>query len=140
MSDSTPTATTTLTDEELIASRLVPCNVQVRRIVADVEDALKTQSPAQVAAQFPEYQKKFPILFSKILDPKCPRALLAMMVDQIEKMENDARKKAVGNIQSAYKKTEHSASVAVGTVLVDKIVKPQLDGVAPDKVPAGRKK
>lgn len=122
-----------MTDEELIASKVVPCAVQVRRMVADVEDALLTQSPAQVAAQFPEYQKKFPKLFSKIIDPKCPRALLAMMVDQIEKMENDSRKKSVGNIQTFYKKTEHSASVAVGTVLVDTIVKPQLAGVKPNK-------
>ena len=126
----------TMTDEELIAAKVVPCAVQVRRMVADVEDALLTQTPAQVAAQFPEYQKKFPKLFSKIIDPKCPRALLAMMVDQIEKMENDSRKREVGDIQKFYKKTEHSASVAVGTVLVDTIVKPQLAGVKPDKIPA----
>jgi hypothetical protein len=124
-----------MTDEELIAAKVVPCAVQVRRMVAEVEDALLTQTPPQVAAQFPEYQKKFPKLFSKIIDPKCPRALLAMMVDQIEKMENDSRKREVGDIQKFYKKTEHSASVAVGTVLVDTIVKPQLAGVKPDKMP-----
>ena len=50
-----------------------------------------------------------------ILKKDYRRDILAMMVDQLDKIER-------GDI------SQHNASVNVGTILVDRIVKPQLNG------------
>ena len=92
-----------------------PRSERVKRMILDVEDALKTESPAQVSSRFAEYQVEFPKIFELLLSRNYTRDILAMMVGQLEKMEQ-------GSI------TQHNASVAVGTVLVDRIVKPQLAG------------
>jgi hypothetical protein len=88
---------------------------RVRTMILEVEDAMKTMSPAQIASQFADYQKEFPSIFAMLLKKDYRRDILAMMVDQLDKMEQ-------GDV------SQHNASVAVGTMLVDRIVKPQLKG------------
>ena len=92
-----------------------PRSERVRTMILDVEDAMKTMSPAQIASQFADYQKEFPSIFAMLLKKDYRRDILAMMVDQLDKMEQ-------GDL------SQHNASVAVGTMLVDRIVKPQLKG------------
>jgi hypothetical protein len=88
-------------------------SVRVRRMIQEVEAALQTQTPAQVSAQFAEYQKEFPRIFEMVLTRTYNRELMTMMIEQYERVERGT-------------KSQHDASVAVGTVLVDTIVKPQL--------------
>jgi hypothetical protein len=90
-----------------------PKSVRVRRMVAEVENALRTETPAQVSANFANYQTEFPRIFEMILSRTYPRDVLNMMIQNLEKMEG-------GRI------SQHNASIAVGEVLVDRFVKPQL--------------
>ena len=89
-------------------------STRARRMVVEVESALSTKTGAQVSAEFPEFQKEFPKLFEMLLTRTYPRDILGMMLDQLERVERGS-------------KSQHDASVAVGTVLVDRIVKPQLE-------------
>jgi len=82
-------------------------------MILDIEDAMKTKTPAQIGTEFADYQKEFPSIFAMLLKKDYRRDILAMMVDQLDKMER-------GDI------SQHNASVNVGTILVDRIVKPQL--------------
>ena len=88
-------------------------SVRARRMIEEVEVALQTQNEATVAAQFPEWQKEFPKLFEMVLRRNYSRDILNLMLEQFEKVERGST-------------SQHNASVAVGTVLVDRIVKPQL--------------
>lgn len=90
-------------------------SVKVRRMVREVEEALQTQTAAQVTAQFAEFQTEFPKIFEMVLTRTYPRDILEMMLKQLEKMETGSM-------------SQHNASVAVGGVLVDRFVKPQLAG------------
>jgi hypothetical protein len=97
-------------------------SVRARRMILEVEDALRTKTPAQISAEFAEWQTEFPKLFEMVLTRTYSREIMATMLDQLERVER-------GNT------SQHNASVAVGTILVDRIVKPQLDaaGAKPDK-------
>lgn len=97
-------------------------STRARRMILEVESALETMTAAQVSSQFPEWQKEFPKLFEMVLTRTYSRDIMAMMLDQLERVERGST-------------SQHNASVAVGTVLVDRIVKPQLDaaGAKPDK-------
>ena len=86
---------------------------KVRRMVAEVEEALRTKTPAQVTADFAEFQAEFPRIFEMVLTRTYPRDILEMMLRQLEKMESGST-------------SQHNASVAVGGALVDRFVKPQL--------------
>jgi len=99
-----------------------PRSLRVKRMIVDIEEALQTETPAQVSSRFADYQKEFPKIFDLLLTRNYTRDILAMMVDQLERMER-------GTV------SQHNASVAVGTVLVDRIVKPQLKnaGKSPSK-------
>lgn len=88
-------------------------SVYVKRMILEVENALKVQTPAQVSAHFGEFQKEFPKIFEMVLSQTYNREFMAMMLDQLDKKERG-------------KTSQHDASVAVGTMLVEKIVKPQL--------------
>lgn len=90
-----------------------PKSVRARRMISEVEEALTTQTPAQVCSQFADYQKEFPKIFEMLLTRSYKREFLDMMLHHLERMER-------GTV------SQHDASVAVGTVLVDEIVKPQL--------------
>ena len=88
-------------------------SVRARRMVREVEAALATQTPAQVSAMFAEWQIEFPKVFEMLLTRTYNREFLDTMLHQLERVE-------VGNT------SQHNASVAVGTMLVEGIVKPQL--------------
>jgi hypothetical protein len=88
-------------------------SVRARRMIAEVEAALTTQTPAQVSAGFADYQKEFPKIFEMLLTRTYRREFMEMMLQQLERVERGST-------------SQHDASVAVGTVLVDEIVKPQL--------------
>jgi len=90
-----------------------PRSAFVRRSVVEVETALQTQTPAQVTTQFADFQKQFPQIFQLVLTRTYPKDILAILLDNLDRMERGTR-------------SQHDASVAVGTVLVDRIVKPQL--------------
>jgi len=91
----------------------IPKSARVREMILDIEEAMKTKTPAQIGTEFADYQKEFPSIFAMLLKKDYRRDILAMMVDQLDKMER-------GDI------SQHNASVNVGTILVDRIVKPQL--------------
>jgi hypothetical protein len=87
-------------------------------MIEEVREALKTESPASVSARFSDYQAEFPKLFAILLNRDYPRDVLSMMIAQIENVESG-------------KTSKHDASVAVGAVLVDRFVKPQLGPATP---------
>ena len=88
-------------------------SVRIKRMIKEVEDMLETQTSIQVSTLFPEWQKEFPKIFEMVLTRTYDRGLMAMMIEQFERVESGS-------------KSQHDASVSVGSVLVDKIVKPQL--------------
>ena len=88
-------------------------SIRARRMIMEIKEALKTQNASSVAAKFPDWETEFPKLFATLLRPECPYALIEMMISQLENVENG-------------KTTQHDASVAVGGVLVNEFVKPQL--------------
>lgn len=91
-------------------------SVKVRRMVAEVQAAMKTNVASSVAAQFPDYEKEFPAIFKILVNPDptlYPPNVLEMMLLQLEKIESGET-------------SQHDASVAVGSVLVNKFVKPNL--------------
>ncbi len=102
-------------------------SVRVRRMVDEVEEALRSQTPAQVSARFADWQVEFPKIFEMVLTRTYPREVLEMMLKNLEKMES-------GTL------SQHNASVAVGTVLVDTFVKPQLKNVPPPPKASPNKK
>lgn len=98
-----------------VANPVEKRSARIRRMIAEVETALETQTAAQVAARFAEWQTEFPKIFETVLTRTYNREFMATMLEQFEKVERGAV-------------SQHNASVAVGTMLVDKIVKPQLSG------------
>jgi len=88
-------------------------SVRARRMIAEIEVALETQTNAQVVSRFPAWQTEFPKIFEIVLTRTYKRDFLEMMLQQLERVER-------GTV------SQHNASVAVGTMLVEKVVKPQL--------------
>ena len=89
-------------------------SVVAKRMILEVTEALKSQTPAQVSSGFANYQKEFPTLFAILLRPNYRSDLLSMMLSQLEKIESGQM-------------SQHDASVSVGTVLVEQLVKPQIN-------------
>lgn len=88
-------------------------SVRARRMISEMESALKKDTVDNVEVAFQHYKVEFPSIFNMILKRDYKKDLLEMMLKQLEKME-------AGTV------SQHDASVAVGTELVEKIVKPQL--------------
>lgn len=65
------------------------------------------------AEKYPDFAQHYPTLFEKLFDPNLDITTLRYMLAQKEKMNSN-------------KLTEHDASIKVGTLLVDKYVKPSL--------------
>lgn len=63
--------------------------------------------------KYEEFSKTYPTLFDKLFEPDLDTSVLRYMINQMNKM-------------NAHKQTEYDASVKVGTMLVDKFVKPNL--------------
>jgi len=101
---------------DLSASDIKPKkSVLARRMIFEVQEALQTQSPAVVMSNFLEYQKEFPKLFSLLIGRQYSPSLLEILIGQLEAVENG-------------QKSQHDASVVVGSVLVNQFVKPQIQG------------
>ena len=60
-----------------------------------------------------EFTEKYPTLFEKLFEPNFDKNVLRYMLNQKGKINSN-------------KQTEHNASIKVGTMLVDKYVKPNL--------------
>lgn len=88
-------------------------SVRIRRMIEELETALQTMTQTQVVSRFPEWQTEFPHMFGMIVSRSYDRGIMNTMIEQFERVERG-------------QKSQHDASVAVGTVLVEKIVKPQL--------------
>lgn len=88
-------------------------SVRARRMIAAVEEALQSETAAQVASRFSDEQVEFPKIFEMLLTRNYRREFLEMMLQQLERVEN-------GRV------SQHDASISVGQVLVDEIVKPQI--------------
>jgi hypothetical protein len=82
-------------------------------MISEMELALKTDSVDTVEVNFQQYKAEFPSIFGMILKGDYKKDLLEMMLKQLEKIESRTV-------------SQHDASVAVGSELVEKIVKPQL--------------
>ena len=90
-----------------------PRSVRARRMIREVNAALASETPAQISSRFSDYQKEFPRIFAMLITRTYPEDVLEMMLRQLESVEDG-------------RTTQHTASVHVGTVLVDQFVKPQL--------------
>lgn len=80
-------------------------------IIEDIRT--KPNTKAYYTEKYPDFAKHYPTLFEKLFDPNLDIATLRYMLNQKDKMNHN-------------KLTEHDASVKVGTLLVDKYVKPKL--------------
>lgn len=79
-----------------------------------IEDILSQKDSTEVyTTKYKEFSEKYPTLFEKLFEPNFDKAVLRYMLNQKGKM-------------SSNKQTEHDASIKVGTMLVDKYVKPNL--------------
>jgi hypothetical protein len=94
-------------------------SVRIRRMIEELETALQTMTQTQVVSRFPEWQTEFPRIFTMVLSRTYDRDIMETMIQQFERVEQG-------------KKSQHDASVTVGGVLVDKIVKPQLANAKKD--------
>jgi len=90
-------------------------SVRAKRMILEVSEAIHEKSNDEVTIEFADWKKEFPKIFEMILARSLKPEFIAMMIAQFEQVEE-------GSV------TQHNASVAVGTMLVDKIVKPQLAG------------
>ena len=92
-------------------------SILARRMIQEVQEALKTQTAAVVMSHFLDYQKEFPKLFSVLIRGDYPPSLLEMLIAQLESVENGQT-------------SQHDASVVVGSALVNQFVKPQIGGLS----------
>jgi len=90
-----------------------PRSQRVRRMIQEIDIALETQTPLQISTQYAEWQKEFPKIFEMLLTTTYDRDIMSKLIENFERVERGS-------------KSQHEASVAVGTLLVDRIVKPQL--------------
>lgn len=110
-------------DASIRASRR---SVPARRMVAEIKAALaEGKSPAEIEVELCNWKEEYPRLFDMVLDPGHSEAMLNAMLGYLEAVESGAQ-------------TTHSASVAVGTHLVNQFVRPKLGmdpAPLPDSVP-----
>jgi hypothetical protein len=90
---------------------------EIRQMLNDVPPLVNRGYTAEaIHGLFPEQQKKYPQLLKKIIE-KQDLTPVRTMLNMLDNM-------AGGKI------TEHQASIVVGKQLVDKFVKPQLNGTS----------
>jgi len=90
-------------------------SVRAKRMIIEVSEALNHKTESEINIEFGEWKNEFPKIFEMIVARTLKPEFIAMMIAQFEQVEN-------GTL------SQHNASVAVGTMLVDKIVKPQIAG------------
>lgn len=82
-----------------------------KEIIEDIYTGNETKSYYKY--KYPNFFKDFPVLSEKLFDPSFDSRTLNYMLNQLDKIKSS-------------KLSSHDASVKVGTMLVDKYVKPQL--------------
>ena len=85
-----------------------------RQMVSEIRAAQsRGLAPAAIREELKAWSEEYPRLFDMVLDPEHSPAMLDAMLLQLEAVE-------------AGRSTTHDASVAVGTILVNKFVRPRL--------------
>ncbi|QOI90172.1 hypothetical protein QKU58_gp159 [Pyramimonas orientalis virus] len=80
-----------------------------------VEEVMLNKQPKQFYLdKYPEFSSNYPYLLNKLYEDNFDKDTLRYMLNQKQKID-------------ANKSSEYDASVKVGTVLVDKYVKPNLN-------------
>jgi hypothetical protein len=83
-------------------------------IYAIIEEVMTDKQPKEFYVnKYPEFSEQYPYLLEKLYELNFDKDTLRYMLNQKQQMDSN-------------KLTEHDASVKVGTVLVDKYVKPNL--------------
>lgn len=97
------------------------------RALANAVQAAKARglSSEEIATELKEQGRDYPALFAMLNGPGYSEAMLNAILTQLEAVEEGAR-------------STHEASVAVGTVLANSYVRPQL-GMAPVPLPGSKK-
>jgi len=81
----------------------------MRAILADIFENPNT--PEHFKEKYPDFFEMYPTLSEKVFEASFDKSTMLYMLEQKQKME-------------ANKQTEYDSSVKVGTLLVDKFVKP----------------
>ena len=82
-------------------------------ILNDIFDHPEVSSEA-FKAKYPDFFAKYPVLSEKVFDPAVDKATLKYMLEQKQRIESN-------------RSSEYDASVKVGSMLVDRYVKPDLE-------------
>ena len=101
-------------------------SVGVRKMVEEIKAAqARGLAPHEIQVELAHWEMEYPRLFAMVNGGEYSEAMLNAMLTQLEAVE-------LG------RQTTHDASVAVGTVLVNKYVRPQL-GMEPVPLPDSKK-
>lgn len=71
-------------------------------------------APEHFKTKYPDFFEKYPVLSEKVFDPNIDKDTLRYMLEQKNRIE-------------ANRQSEYDASVKVGSLLVDRYVKPDLE-------------
>lgn len=85
----------------------------MQSVLKDIFDNPNT-SPEHFKTKYPDFFEKYPVLSEKVFDPNIDKDTLRYMLEQKNRIE-------------ANRQSEYDASVKVGSHLVDKYVKPDLE-------------
>ena len=89
-------------------------SVGARQMIAAVREARgRGLTRPQIEAELATWKQQYPRLFEMVLDPGHSEVMLNAMLRQLELVEAGSR-------------STHDASIAVGTILVNKFVRPRL--------------
>lgn len=83
----------------------------IKEIIMDIKEGCETKMYYKY--KYPQFFKDYPVLSEKLFEQSFDEQTLKYMLNQLDKMKSS-------NVSC------HDASVKVGTMLVDKYVKPQL--------------
>ena len=83
--------------------------IQIRRMVAN------RQTMDDIKSAFPEFAEQYPSLLEMVTRPAFDEKSLTVMIQMLEKMGSKGT-------------SQHEASIAVGSHLLNAYVKPQIDG------------
>jgi hypothetical protein len=101
-------------------------SVGVRQMVTEIKASqARGLAPHEIQVELAHWETEYPRLFAMVNGGEYSEAMLNAMLPQLEAVE-------VGRM------TTHDASVAVGTVLVNSYVRPQL-GMEPVPLPGSKK-
>lgn len=85
----------------------------MQSVLKDIFDNPDT-APEHFKTKYPDFFEKYPVLSEKVFDPNIDKDTLRYMLEQKYRIE-------------ANRQSEYDASVKVGSLLVDRYVKPDLE-------------